>query len=122
MRRQRRGKGCRSGKAGRADPDLQRHERGALEHARSLLLVKAAPDAESLLDVAQEDVPRLVEQSLGSRAGSLVTLACVPSLPMLEYQQLFVLFRNSSHQKSVPLGSEVPAGRLKVRVVDVQPL
>ena len=54
--------------------------------------------------------PTLVAQSVGSTAGGSpgppgpVTLAWVPSGPMLSNQQLAVLVTNSSHQKSVPLG------------------
>jgi DNA polymerase-3 subunit gamma/tau len=36
---------------------------GALGHARSLLLLKTAPEAEGMLDVVPEDAPRLAEQA-----------------------------------------------------------
>src|SRR5680860_581552 len=54
--------------------------------------------------------PALVSQSEGRLAGVLVMLAPLPAFPVLSYQQLPVLPLNSSHQKSVPLGSRVPRG------------
>jgi DNA polymerase-3 subunit gamma/tau len=44
---------------------------GALAHARTLLLLKTAPEGEGLLDVAAEDIPRLLEQA-GRFQGGLV--------------------------------------------------
>jgi DNA polymerase-3 subunit gamma/tau len=45
---------------------------GALEHARSLLLLRTAPDAEELLDVSEEDGPTLLTQSARFTPGELV--------------------------------------------------
>jgi DNA polymerase III subunit gamma/tau len=45
---------------------------GALEHARSLLLLRTAPDAEELLDVSEEDGPVLLAQSQRFTPGALV--------------------------------------------------
>jgi DNA polymerase III subunit gamma/tau len=45
---------------------------GALGHARSLLLLKTAPDAERLLDVTVEDIPLLVEQAGRLSSGALL--------------------------------------------------
>jgi DNA polymerase-3 subunit gamma/tau len=45
---------------------------GALGHARSLLLLKTAPGADELLDVAPEDVARLGDQSERFSAGALL--------------------------------------------------
>ena len=47
---------------------------GALGHARSLLLLKTAPDAEALLDVAAEDIPRLMEQAGRFHGGLLLRI------------------------------------------------
>jgi len=47
---------------------------GALGHARSLLLLKTAPEAESLLDLGAADVPRLVEQAGRFDAGLLTRI------------------------------------------------
>jgi DNA polymerase III subunit gamma/tau len=46
--------------------------RGALEHARSLLLLKTAPDAEDLLDAPEVDRPALASQAGRFTAGSLL--------------------------------------------------
>ena len=43
--------------------DLRQLAFDALEHTRSLLLLKSAPDAEGLLDVPVEDRPRLLSQA-----------------------------------------------------------
>jgi DNA polymerase-3 subunit gamma/tau len=43
--------------------DMRQLAFDALEHARTLLLLKAAPDAEGLLDVAENDRPRLATQA-----------------------------------------------------------
>ncbi|MEA2434174.1 MAG: polymerase subunit gamma/tau [Actinomycetota bacterium] len=43
--------------------DMRQLAFDALEHARTLLLLKAAPDAEGLLDVAENDKPRLLAQA-----------------------------------------------------------
>jgi DNA polymerase-3 subunit gamma/tau len=45
---------------------------GALEHARSLLLLRTAPDAEELLDVGEDDRPILLTQSARFTPGALV--------------------------------------------------
>jgi DNA polymerase-3 subunit gamma/tau len=45
---------------------------GALGHARSLLLLKSAPDAERLLDVAVEDMALLTEQAGRFSSGALL--------------------------------------------------
>jgi DNA polymerase-3 subunit gamma/tau len=45
---------------------------GALEHGRSLLLLRTAPDAEELLDVSDEDRPVLLTQAERFTAGALV--------------------------------------------------
>jgi DNA polymerase III subunit gamma/tau len=45
---------------------------GALEHARSLLLLRTAPDSEELLDVADDDRPTLMTQAERFTPGSLV--------------------------------------------------
>ena len=45
---------------------------GALGHARSLLLIKTAPEAEGLLDVAADDLPRLLDQAERFTAGGLL--------------------------------------------------
>ena len=55
-----------------ADP--RRIAIGVIEHARSLLLLKTAPDAGNLLDVAPEDVPVLASQSERFSAEGLVRL------------------------------------------------
>ena len=47
---------------------------GALGHARTLLLLKTAPDAEGLLDVGAEDLPRLVEQASRFHGGLLLRI------------------------------------------------
>ena len=47
---------------------------GIIEHARSLLLLKTAPDASSLLEVAPEDIPALSVQSERYSAEGLVRL------------------------------------------------
>jgi DNA polymerase III subunit gamma/tau len=46
--------------------------RGALEHARSLLLLQTAPEAESLLDVSDVDRPALASQSQRFSVGGLL--------------------------------------------------
>jgi DNA polymerase III subunit gamma/tau len=46
--------------------------RGALRHARSLLLLKTAPDADELLDVAEEDRPVLAAQAERFSAGGIL--------------------------------------------------
>ena len=50
----------------------------ALGHVRSLLLVKSAPDAQGLLDVAEEDAPALVRQ-----AGRFSTAELLRTLDLL---------------------------------------
>jgi DNA polymerase-3 subunit gamma/tau len=45
---------------------------GALGHARSLLLLRTAPEAEGMLDVAPEDGPRLLEQAQMFSPGDLL--------------------------------------------------
>jgi DNA polymerase III subunit gamma/tau len=45
---------------------------GALEHARSLLLLRTAPESEELLDVADEERPILLAQAERFTAGALV--------------------------------------------------
>jgi DNA polymerase III subunit gamma/tau len=58
--------------------DLRQLAFDALDHTRSLLLLKSAPDAEGLLDVAPEDRPRLLSQ-----AGSLSGAALLRTLDLL---------------------------------------
>jgi DNA polymerase-3 subunit gamma/tau len=45
---------------------------GTLGHARALLLLKTAPNAEALLDVAEDEVPRLAEQARSFTAATLL--------------------------------------------------
>ncbi|MDP9067776.1 MAG: DNA polymerase III subunit gamma/tau [Actinomycetota bacterium] len=52
--------------------DLRQLAFDALEHTRSLLLLKAAPDAEALLDVGAEDRPRLLAQADSLSGGDLL--------------------------------------------------
>jgi DNA polymerase III subunit gamma/tau len=52
--------------------DARELARGALEHARSLLLLKTAPEAESLLDVTEADRPALASQSQRFSVGGLL--------------------------------------------------
>ena len=52
--------------------DLRQLAFDALEHTRSLLLLKSAPDAEGLLDVPVEDRPRLLSQAETLSGGSLL--------------------------------------------------
>jgi DNA polymerase-3 subunit gamma/tau len=47
---------------------------GALGHARTLLLLKTAPEAEGLLDAGAEDLPRLVEQAGRFHGGLLLRI------------------------------------------------
>lgn len=52
--------------------DARELARGALEHARSLLLLKTAPEAESLLDAPEVDRPALTSQSERFAVGGLL--------------------------------------------------
>ncbi|HJR44660.1 MAG TPA: DNA polymerase III subunit gamma/tau [Actinomycetota bacterium] len=52
--------------------DLRQLAFDALEHTRSLLLLRSAPDAEGLLDVAPEDRPRLQAQSQSLSGATLL--------------------------------------------------
>lgn len=52
--------------------DLRQLAFDALEHTRSLLLLKSAPDAEGLLDVPVEDRPRLLSQAETLSGASLL--------------------------------------------------
>jgi DNA polymerase-3 subunit gamma/tau len=52
--------------------DARRMAEGALEHARTLLLLRTAPEGSSLLDASDEDRTRLTEQS--ERASSTILL------------------------------------------------
>jgi DNA polymerase-3 subunit gamma/tau len=52
--------------------DARELARGALEHARSLLLLQTAPEAESLLDVPDVDRPALASQSQRFSVGGLL--------------------------------------------------
>ena len=52
--------------------DLRQLAFDALEHTRSLLLVKSAPDAEAWLEVAPEDRPRMVAQAETLSGASLL--------------------------------------------------
>src|SRR5215218_6189844 len=88
---------------------------GVLNHGQSFESAwMAAKHWSSSSSWARLPIPRLVLQSLGRLSGSLVMLAAVPSRPMFEYQQLFVLLKNSSHQKSVPFGSRRPWGSIPI--------
>jgi DNA polymerase III subunit gamma/tau len=57
---------------------------GALEHARSLLLLRTAPDAAELLDVATEDGPILRTQSERFTPGALVRAADLLAKALVE--------------------------------------
>ena len=52
--------------------DLRQLAFDALEHSRSLLLLKSSPDAEGLLDVPVEDRPRLLSQAETLSGGALL--------------------------------------------------
>jgi DNA polymerase III subunit gamma/tau len=52
--------------------DARELGRGALEHARSLLLLKTAPDAENLLDAPEVDRPALAAQAGRFSVGGLL--------------------------------------------------
>ena len=55
-----------------AGADLRQLTLAALNHARSLLLVKTAPDADSLLDIAEGDSERLKTQAESFTPGTLL--------------------------------------------------
>ena len=85
----------------------------------------SAKQLSSSCSCAGPPVPTLVLSHADGRIGAmgvLVTLAAVPSLPVLSCQQLPVLAVYWSHQKSVrpvatspvPLGSTVPSGALPI--------
>ncbi len=52
--------------------DVRQLSLGALDHARSLMLLKTAPQAQDLLDVHEEDRPRLADQAGRFRIGELL--------------------------------------------------
>ena len=54
--------------------DARRIAEGALEHARTLLLLRTAPEGSSLLDASNEDKERLTEQSERSSPAILLRL------------------------------------------------
>ena len=54
--------------------DVRRMAEGALEHARTLLLLRTAPEGSSLLDASNEDKERLTEQSERSSPTILLRL------------------------------------------------
>ncbi|HYP24757.1 MAG TPA: DNA polymerase III subunit gamma/tau [Actinomycetota bacterium] len=55
-----------------AGADIRQLTLSALNHARSLLLVKTAPEADSLLDLAMQDAERLKSQAESFTPGSLL--------------------------------------------------
>ncbi len=54
--------------------DVRQVAIGTLQHARALLLLKTAPQAENLLNMQEEDRPRLAAQSEQFRIGGLLRL------------------------------------------------
>ena len=54
--------------------DVRQLALGTLNHARALLLLKTAPQAEGLLDVHAEDRQRIADQAAGFRIGGLLRL------------------------------------------------
>jgi DNA polymerase-3 subunit gamma/tau len=67
--------------------DVGQLARGALRHARNLLLLKTAPDADELIEIAEEDRSRLIAQTERFTPGALLRIVDLVAKSLTEMRE-----------------------------------